>query len=48
MNDKHLSWNALLFLCNLIGELCMGRPGYMYSSRITLIVNYDDILINNY
>ena len=32
-NDNQLSWNALLFLCNLIAQLCLGGPGYMYSSR---------------
>ena len=31
-NDNQLSWNALLFLCNLIAQLCLGGPGYMYSS----------------
>ena len=44
-NDNQISWNALLFLCNLIVQLCLGGPGYIYSSRIILIVNYEDILI---
>ena len=31
--DDPLSWNALLFSCNPIGQLCVSSPDYSYCSR---------------
>ena len=31
--DDPLSWNALLFSCNPIGQLCLSSPDYSYCSR---------------
>ena len=38
---NQLSWNALLFSCNLIGKLCLRGPGY--SSRIVSGLNLEKI-----
>ena len=34
--DNQLSWNILLFSCNLIGQLCLSGPGYS-SHTVTVL-----------
>ena len=36
IGDNQLSWNILLFSCNLIGQLCLSGPGYS-SCTVTVL-----------